>query len=389
MTDRSNAKTLISLATYNERENIAIITKEIFDGVPDADVLVIDDNSPDGTGDWVAEQMVAEPRLKLLRRSGKLGLGTATIAAMRYAMENGYEYLLNLDADLSHPPRYIPAILAKADEGVDVVIGSRYVSGGRIEGWSFYRQVMSRLVNGYAKLLLGLKTRDNSGSFRCYRVSALRKINLDRIVSPGYSYLEEILFRLKQANVTFAEVPITFEERRFGKSKINGKEALDALWIILKIFAGSVWERGEADHQTFRKAIIMERTLVLLKPDTVARRLIGEIISRLERKGLTIAAMRMLVITPELAKHHYAEHQTKEFYPYLVQYISSGPVVAMIVEGSEAVKVVRQMIGPTNGVDAPAGTIRGDYSLSSQENLVHASDSQESALREIGIFFGE
>ena len=156
---------LISLVTYNERENLPIMLEEIFQVAPDVDVLVVDDNSPDGTGDWAAEYQERDPRLKLIRRSGKLGLGTATLAAMRYAIENGYDYLLNLDADLSHPPRYIPALRAKAEEGFDVVIGSRYVAGGGIEGWPFYRRVMSRCINFYAQLLLGLKSKDNSGSF--------------------------------------------------------------------------------------------------------------------------------------------------------------------------------------------------------------------------------
>ncbi|MDR0335587.1 MAG: polyprenol monophosphomannose synthase [Planctomycetaceae bacterium] len=231
---------LVSLATYNERENLPLITKEIFEFAPDVDILVIDDNSPDGTGDWVAEQMKTEPRLKLLRRSGKLGLGTATLAAMHYAVENHYDFLLNMDADLSHPPRYLPAIRAKAegnnnDHGFDVVIGSRYVQGGGVEGWPFYRQLMSRCINLYAKFFLGLKTKDNSGAFRCYRVELLKKLDVTKIISKGYSFQEEILYRLKKLNATFVEVPIIFVDRRFGSSKINRKETLNALWILFRI----------------------------------------------------------------------------------------------------------------------------------------------------------
>jgi len=131
----------------------------------------------------------------------------------------------------------------------------------------------------------------------------------------------------------------------------------------------------------------MEQTLVLLKPDAVERRLVGEILGRFERKGLTITAMKLIQITPELAKRHYVEHVSKPFYPGLEAYITSGPVVAAILEGPEVVSVVRLMVGPTNGLVAPAGTIRGDFSLSNQQNLVHASDSPESAEREINIFF--
>ncbi len=228
---------LISLATYNERDNLPLITAEIFQHTPDADVLVVDDHSPDGSGDWVAEQMKTEPRLKLLRRAGKLGLGTATIAAMAYAIEHGYDFLLNMDADLSHPPRYIQAIREKAEEGdgFDVVIGSRYVPGGGVEGWPWFRRLMSKSINVYAKLFLGLKTKDNSGAFRCYRVAKLNELDRSAIVSKGYSFQEEVLFRLRKLGATFAEVPIIFVDRRFGTSKINKTETIMALWLLFRI----------------------------------------------------------------------------------------------------------------------------------------------------------
>lgn len=133
----------------------------------------------------------------------------------------------------------------------------------------------------------------------------------------------------------------------------------------------------------------MEQTLILLKPDAIERQLVGTILNRFEQKGLKIVALRMLQFTTELARKHYAEHVDKPFYPGLEKYITSGPVVAAILEGTEAVSVVRRMIGPTNGSEAPSGTIRGDFSLSSQRNLVHASDSTAAAEREVGIFFGE
>jgi len=131
----------------------------------------------------------------------------------------------------------------------------------------------------------------------------------------------------------------------------------------------------------------MQQTLVLLKPDAVERRLVGEILARFERKGLTLVALRSMQLTPEFSKRHYAEHVSKPFYSGLERYITSGPAVVAILEGPEAIKVVRTMVGPTNGIDAPAGTIRGDFSLSPQQNLVHASDSSESAKREIELFF--
>jgi len=223
------------LATYNERENLPILTAQIFEFAPDADILVVDDSSPDGTADWVEGQMQSDPRFKLLKRTGKLGLGSAVLAAMDYAVQNGYDFLINMDADLSHPPRFLPAIRSKAEEDFDVVIGSRYVPGGKIEGWSLTRRLMSRAINIYARCLLGLKTRDNSGSYRCYRVTLLRQLDPKTVLSQGYSFFEEILFRLRQLGGTFAEVPITFEERRVGQSKLNTKEIVIALWVLLRM----------------------------------------------------------------------------------------------------------------------------------------------------------
>jgi len=226
---------LISLATYSERENLPVLTSQIFEFAPDADILVVDDSSPDGTADWVEEQMRTDARFKLIKRTGKLGLGTAVLAAMEYAVQNGYDLLINMDADLSHPPRFLPAVRAKAEEGIDVVIGSRYVPGGKIEGWTLTRRLMSKGINLYARWLLGLKTRDNSGSFRCYRTALLRRLDPQSILSRGYSFFEEVLFRLRKLDATFAEVPITFEERRVGQSKLNVKEIFIALWLLLRI----------------------------------------------------------------------------------------------------------------------------------------------------------
>jgi len=230
-----NPRFLISLATYNERENLPILTAQIFEFAPDADILVVDDSSPDGTANWVEEQMQSDSRFKLIKRSGKQGLGTAILAAIEFAVQNGYDFLINMDADLSHPPRFLPAMRAKAEEGFDVVIGSRYVDGGKIEGWSLSRRLMSRGINFYARWLLGLKTHDNSGSFRCYRTELLKRLDPKSILSRGYSFFEEILYRLRKFEGTFAEIPITFEERRVGRSKLNAKEIVIALYLLLRI----------------------------------------------------------------------------------------------------------------------------------------------------------
>jgi dolichol-phosphate mannosyltransferase len=232
-------KTLVTVATYNEMENLPRLVEEIFRFAPQADVLVIDDNSPDGTGQWCDQQKAGNQRLFCLHRSGKLGLGTATIAGMKYAIEHGYQCVLNMDADFSHQPKYLPALLAGMDPSgeppVDVMIGSRYILGGGVEGWPLKRQLMSRAVNLYARWLLGLRSRDCSGAFRCYRTAMLAKLDFDAICSRGYSFQEEILWRLKRLGARFRETPIIFVERQHGVSKIDSGEALAALRIILAL----------------------------------------------------------------------------------------------------------------------------------------------------------
>lgn len=225
---------LVTLCTYNEAENLVQLIPEIHQRAPQADILVIDDNSPDGTGRLADEMAARDSRIHVLHRTGKLGLGTATLAGFRYAIEKDYDYVLNLDADFSHHPRHIPELLALM-ETADVAIGSRYVPGGGVVGWGLRRHFMSQGVNWYARLLLGLKTHDNSGSFRCYRVSRLAELDLDRIRARGYAFQEEILYRCRRIGCRFAESPITFEDRRYGQSKINMKEAVSALFVILRL----------------------------------------------------------------------------------------------------------------------------------------------------------
>jgi dolichol-phosphate mannosyltransferase len=233
-----NTTTLVTLATYNEIENLPPLVDQILAAAPDVDILVVDDNSPDGTGRWCDERASADPRVRCLHRPGKLGLGTATIAGMQYAIAHGYRYLVNMDADFSHHPRHIAALRAGM-EGADVMIGSRYASGGTITGWPLKRHVMSRTVNALARCALGLKARDISGAFRCYRVSLLAEVDFGAIRSRGYSFQEEILWHLKRLGARFGETPITFADRRAGHSKINSGEALAALRIILGLGASN------------------------------------------------------------------------------------------------------------------------------------------------------
>lgn len=237
------SKNLVAVATYNEMENLPELVRMIRKSLPDADILVVDDGSPDGTGLWASERAredslapAGRARLFLIERGAKKGLGTAVLDAFRFAVDRGYDHLINLDADFSHPPETLPRLLETAErEKIDVVIGSRYVRGGKIVGWPFRRKVMSRGINLLARLALGLSTKDNSGAMRCYRVETLRRLDLTRVRSRGYSFFEEILFRLKQVGASFREIPITFTDRVRGESKINKREAFRALLLLLRI----------------------------------------------------------------------------------------------------------------------------------------------------------
>jgi dolichol-phosphate mannosyltransferase len=232
-------RVLVSLATYNERDNLTPLIAEIQQRLPDADVLVIDDNSPDGTGRLADELAQADPRIRVLHRPGKLGLGTATLAAMRFAMAHDYELLVNMDADFSHHPRYLPALLAGMP-GRDLMIGSRYIPGGGTLNWPLSRRLTSWGVNMLARLLLRLPAHDTSGAYRCYRIALLRRTNLEGLLSRGYSFQEEILYRFRLAGCRSGETPIIFEDRRAGSSKVNLHEAVRSLAILVYLGVGSL-----------------------------------------------------------------------------------------------------------------------------------------------------
>ena len=227
---RSN-RLLVALATYNEIENLPSLVEQIRAALPTADILVVDDNSPDGTGRWCDEQIALGHALSCIHRPAKLGLGSATAAAFRWAIQEGYDWIGTLDADHGHDPREFPAmILAAADNSsIDVVIGSRYIPGGCVEGWPWHRKIASKSINTAARLWLRLPTRDNSGAFRLYRVAALQRISADSLKSSGYACLEEVLWRMRRAGCRFVEVPITFRQRQRGKSKLGLGEVLTTL----------------------------------------------------------------------------------------------------------------------------------------------------------------
>lgn len=231
-TTAESPRILISLATYNEKENLAPLVQEILDQVPTAHILIIDDNSPDGTGELADEMASQNPAIHVIHRSGKLGLGTAILQAMYYSIEQDYDYLVNMDADFSHHPRYLPAILQGMSH-FDVMIGSRYVPGGGTENWPWKRRFISGSVNWLSRFLLRLRAKDTSGAYRCYRVSKLRETRLDRILSRGYSFQEEVLYRCRKAGCRIGETPIIFADRRAGSSKVNLQEAVRSLALLI------------------------------------------------------------------------------------------------------------------------------------------------------------
>jgi dolichol-phosphate mannosyltransferase len=233
-------RVLVLLCTYNEAQNLPLAVEGINAALPRADVLVVDDASPDGTGRWVEKQTQLNSHLYLLSRSGKLGLGTALQAGIRWCLDREYDYLINLDADLSHSPAAAPSLLNACSDPAsqppcDVVVGTRYRSGGSLEGIAWHRRLISRVLNAYAIRLLRLPISDCSGSFRCYRVAALRKLNLEQLTCKGYGFLEEILVHLYRRGAAFCEVPIQFEARLKGHSKLSLSDAWGALQVIHRL----------------------------------------------------------------------------------------------------------------------------------------------------------
>lgn len=239
-------RVLIAVATYNEIDNLPIFVERLADTLPNVDLLVIDDGSPDGTGDWCLQEAKVNPHIHCLHRQGKPGLGSAIIAAMKYAVAHDYEVMVNLDADLSHPPEMIPQLLEaweENDPGATVVIGSRYIKGGGIQGWPWKRHMMSKAINFYTRWLLWLPMADCSGSFRAYPVKLLKQVDFDSFLSQGYSFFEEILYHLKREGAQFVEVPFTFVERQYGASKISLQKAMVAVGTIFRL-GMKVWFRA-------------------------------------------------------------------------------------------------------------------------------------------------
>jgi dolichol-phosphate mannosyltransferase len=229
-------KTLIIIPTYNELENITELVPEILNRYRnlDLDILIVDDNSPDGTGNYIDDLSKSESRVKLLKRSGKLGLGSAYIEGFRYALKNSYDYIFEMDADYSHSPKEIKNFL-KAVKKYDVVLGSRYVSGVNVVNWPIKRLLLSYFANKYTRIITGLPVHDATGGFKCFRRSVLEAIDLNKIKSNGYTFQIEMTFKAWKKGFTIGEIPIIFIDRSAGQSKMSRKIVREAIFMVWKL----------------------------------------------------------------------------------------------------------------------------------------------------------
>jgi dolichol-phosphate mannosyltransferase len=226
---------LVCIPTYNERENLEGIVQAVLAADARTEVLVVDDNSPDGTGDLADALAARESRVHVLHRAKKEGLGRAYLAAFTWALARPYAYVVEMDADWSHPPRYLPELLNRAEAGADLVLGSRYVPGGGTVNWGFLRRFISRGGSLYARMVLGLRVRDLTGGFKCFRRRVLESIDLAAVHSTGYAFQIELTYRTLKKGFRVEEMPIVFEDRRVGQSKMSRRIVAEALTMVWKL----------------------------------------------------------------------------------------------------------------------------------------------------------
>jgi dolichol-phosphate mannosyltransferase len=222
----------IVVPTYNEAANLEPLVHGIREAAPDAHILVVDDDSPDGTGALADAIAARDEHVEVLHRPGKAGLGLAYVNGFAHALRAGAGYVLEMDADLSHDPRDVPRLIAAAEAGADLVLGSRYVAGGGVEDWDTLRRVLSRGGCRYARTMLGVGVRDLTGGFKCFRADTLRAIDFETVRSEGYAFQVELTYRALARGLRVEEVPITFRDRRAGDSKMSARIAMEAIWLV-------------------------------------------------------------------------------------------------------------------------------------------------------------
>ncbi|HTE56118.1 MAG TPA: polyprenol monophosphomannose synthase [Kofleriaceae bacterium] len=231
-------RALIVVPTYNERDNVERVAAEFLAPVAGAELLFVDDASPDGTGELLDRIVAGDPRVHVLHRAGKLGLGTAYLDGFRWALARDYRLVIEMDADFSHHPRFLPRMVELAEAGADLVVGSRYVEGGGTINWGVRRQLISRAGGQYARLVLGFDIGDPTSGFLCYRRETLERIDLASVRSNGYGFQIEMKYRVHRAGMRIEEFPIVFEDRRVGQSKMSGGIVAEALWMVWKLRLG-------------------------------------------------------------------------------------------------------------------------------------------------------
>lgn len=235
---------IVIIPTYNERENLTLLVPQVLALDPSLSILVVDDNSPDGTGALADEMARGNDRIHVLHRAGKLGLGSAYVAGFRWALENtAAEFIFEMDADFSHDPKYLLQMLRTAEqEEADVVVGSRYVGGGaNVVNWPIRRLILSYGANVYARLVTGLPLRDSTGGYKCFRRGVLEAIDLGGIRSDGYGFQIEMNFHAWKRGFRIRELPIVFVDRHSGTSKMNRKIIVEAFWLVWKLRLNSLW----------------------------------------------------------------------------------------------------------------------------------------------------
>jgi dolichol-phosphate mannosyltransferase len=236
--------TLIIIPTYNECENVRAVARAVFAAADDVDLLFVDDNSPDGTGAMADELAAADPRVQVMHRKAKNGLGRAYIAGFKWALERHYQFVFEMDADFSHDPADIPRMRAAANDA-GLVIGSRYINGIRVINWPLRRLFLSRGAGLYVKLITGMPFTDPTGGFKCFRRCVLEAIHLDKIISNGYSFQVEMNHTAWRIGCNIVEVPIVFTERHNGASKMCKKIVFEALWMVWKLLLRSWFRRSD------------------------------------------------------------------------------------------------------------------------------------------------
>ena len=236
---------IVIIPTYKEKENIEAIVKSISSLPISFDILIIDDNSPDGTADIVKDLQKSYSNLNLVERPGKMGLGTAYIAGFRWALEKGYNYIYEMDADFSHDPHDLMKLYkACSEEGADLAIGSRYISGVNVVNWPLSRVLMSYVASIYVRFITGMKVMDTTAGFKCYRKEVLRNIRLDKVKSVGYGFQIEMKFKTWTLGYKIVEVPIIFTDRKLGASKMSGGIFNEALWGVLRMKIRSIFVKN-------------------------------------------------------------------------------------------------------------------------------------------------